>query len=108
MTRVKTHGYIWGLVFNLICPLFILWQSVRFVIRYGKLNIWPWEFKVEVIAKVKPNSHIFCLEFNNSMICLLFIFEAIIQFLAKIKQIPYFALKIQGQGHKKINNNQVI
>ena len=31
---------------------------------WGKFHIWPWKFKVMVMVKVKPNGHIWCLEFN--------------------------------------------
>ena len=40
---------------------FVSWQSDRFK-RYGRFNIWSW--KVKVKAKVKPDGHIWSLEFN--------------------------------------------
>ena len=39
--------------------------------RYSKLYIWPWKLKVKVMAKVKPDGHIWALEFNR-YVCLLF------------------------------------
>ena len=41
-----------------ICLLFVSWQSEHFWLRYSK-------FKVKVMAKVKPNGHIWALEFNR-------------------------------------------
>ena len=48
-----------------ICLLFISWQSDHFWLRYSKFYIWPWKFKVKVMAKVKPGGHIWALEFNQ-------------------------------------------
>ena len=48
-----------------ICLLFVSWQSDQFWLRYSKLLIWHWKFKVKVMAKVKPNGHIWGLEFNR-------------------------------------------
>ena len=47
-----------------ICLLFVSWQSDLFWLRYRKFHIWPWKFKVKVMAKVKPDGHIWVLEFN--------------------------------------------
>ena len=47
-----------------ICFLFVSWQSGHFWLRYGKFHIWPWKFKVKVMAKVKSGGHIWALEFN--------------------------------------------
>ena len=47
-----------------ICLLFVLWQSDHFWLRYRKFLIWPWKFKVKVMAKVKSDGHIWGLEFN--------------------------------------------
>ena len=47
-----------------ICLLFVSWQSDHFWLRYSKFHIWPWKFKVKVRAKVKPDGHIWALEFN--------------------------------------------
>ena len=41
------------------------WPSDHFWLRYSKFHIWPWKFKVKVIAKVKPDGHIWGLEFNR-------------------------------------------
>ena len=38
---------------------------------YRKFHIWPWKFKVKVMAKVKPDSHIWGLGVQS--ICLLFV-----------------------------------
>ena len=48
-----------------ICLLFVSWQSDHFWLRYSKFCSWPWEFKVKVMAKVKPDGHIWALEFNR-------------------------------------------
>ena len=45
-----------------ICLLFVSRQSDHFWLRYSKFHIWPWKFKVKVMAKVKPV--IWALEFN--------------------------------------------
>ena len=50
---------------QLICLLFVSWQSDHFWLRYNKFYIWPWKFKVKVMAKVKPNGHIWALECNQ-------------------------------------------
>ena len=47
-----------------ICLLFVSWQSDHFWLRYSKFYIWPWKFKVKVMAKVKPAGHIWAPEFN--------------------------------------------
>ena len=54
-----------------ICLLFALWQSDHFWLRYSQFHIWPWKFKVKVMAKVKPDGHIWALEFNR-YVCLSF------------------------------------
>ena len=48
-----------------ICLLFVSRQSDHFWLRYSKFYIWPWKFKVKVMAKVKPDVHIWALEFNR-------------------------------------------
>ena len=45
--------------------LFVSWQYDHLWLRYSKFYIWPWKFKVKVMAKVKPNGHIWALEFNR-------------------------------------------
>ena len=37
----------------------------HFWLRYSKFYIWPWKFKVKVMAKVKPDGHIWAPEFNQ-------------------------------------------
>ena len=46
-----------------ICLLFVPWQSDHFWLRYSKFHIWPWKSKVKVMAKAKPDGHIWALEF---------------------------------------------
>ena len=46
-----------------ICLIFVSWQSDHFWLRYSKFYNWPWKFKVKVMAKVKPDGHIWGLEF---------------------------------------------
>ena len=48
-----------------ICLLFVSRQSDHFWLRYSKFYIWPWKFMVKVMAKVKPDGHIWALEFNR-------------------------------------------
>ena len=55
-----------------ICLLFVSWQSDHFWLRYSKFYIWPWKFKVKVMAKVKPAGHIWAPEFNR---CVCFSFR---------------------------------
>ena len=51
-----------------ICLLFVSWQSNHFWLRYRKFHIWPWKFKVKVMAKVKSDGHIWGLRVQS--ICL--------------------------------------
>ena len=48
-----------------ICLLLVSWQSDHFWLRSSKFNIWPWKFKVKVMAKVKTDGHIWGLELNR-------------------------------------------
>ena len=48
---------------------FVAISPHHFWLRYSKLHIWPWKFKV--MAKVKPGGHIWGLKFNR-YICLSF------------------------------------
>ena len=54
-----------------ICLLFVSWQSDHFLLRYRKFHIWPWKFKVKVMAKVKSDGHISGLGVQS--ICLLLV-----------------------------------
>ena len=47
-------------------------ESDHFWLRYGKFYIWPWKFKVKVMAKFTPDGHIWALEFNW-YVCLSFL-----------------------------------
>ena len=86
MCGVKGQGHAWPSKFKgqgqthwshlrpggqSICLLFDLWQSEHFWLRYNKFHIWPWKFKVKVMAKVKADGHIWALEFNR-YVCLSF------------------------------------
>ena len=51
--------------------LFVSWQSDHFWLRYSKFYIWPWKFKVKVMAKVKPAGHIWAPE-SNRYVCFSF------------------------------------
>ena len=62
MVKVEP-SHIWGLEFNRYL-VFISWQSDHFWLRYSKFHIWPWKFKVKVMAKVTSNGHIWGLTFN--------------------------------------------
>ena len=48
-----------------ICLLFVSWHSDHFGLRYNKFYIWPWKFKVKVMAKFNPAGHIWALKFNR-------------------------------------------
>ena len=74
-----------------ICLLFVSWQSDHFWLRYSKFYIWPWKFKVKVMAKVKPDGHIWSLKFNW-YVC--FSFVAIGPFLAEINIFHIWPWKI--------------
>ena len=63
--QVETHWSHLRPGFQSICLLFVSWQSDPFWLRYRKFHIWPWKFKVKVMAKVKPDGHIWALEFNR-------------------------------------------
>ena len=47
-----------------ICLLFLSLQLDPFWLRYGKFHIWPWKFKVKVMAKVKSDGHNWGLKLN--------------------------------------------
>ena len=64
-----------------MCLLFVSWQSDHFWLRYSKFYIWPWKFKVKVMAKVKNDVHIWALEFHP-YVC--FSFRGNWTFLAEI------------------------
>ena len=65
---VKGQGHIWPSYLRpgvqSICLLFVSWQSNHFWVIYSKFHIWPWKFKVKVMAKVTPDGHIWGIEFN--------------------------------------------
>ena len=63
--QVQTHWSHLRPGVQSICLLFVSRQSDHFWLRYSKFYIWPWKFKVKVMAKVKPNGHIWALEFNR-------------------------------------------
>ena len=81
MCVVKSQGHVWlqsqgygqgqtrwshlkpGI--QLIRLLFVSWQWDHFWLRYRKFCIWPWKFKVKVMANVKPDGNICALEFNQ-------------------------------------------
>ena len=77
MCVVKDQGHVWPTKFKgqgygqgqthwshlrpwvqSICLLLVSWQPEQFWLRYSKFHIWPWKFKVKVMAKVKPHGHI--------------------------------------------------
>ena len=63
------QGQIWWLHLRprvqSMCSLFVSWQSDHFWQRYSQFHSWPWKFKVKVMAKVKPDGHIWGLEINR-------------------------------------------
>ena len=49
-----------------ICLLFVPWVAIgNFFSGYSKFHIWPWNFKVKVMTKVKPDCHLWGIEFNR-------------------------------------------
>ena len=54
-----------------ISLFFVSWQSNHFWLTYSKFHVWPWKFKVKVMAKVKLDGHIWGPEFNR-YVCFLF------------------------------------
>ena len=52
--------------------LSVSWQSDHFWQRYSKFHIWPWKFKVKVMAKVKPDGHTWGHKLNR---CVCFSFR---------------------------------
>ena len=87
---------------QLICLLFVSWKSGHYWLRYSKLYIWPWKFKVMIIATVKPNGHIQGLDFNQ-YVCFSFCGNRTIFGWDIVNSI-------QGQGHdeNRPKSNQVI
>ena len=61
----KHIGHISGLEFKSKCLIFVSGQSDNFWLRYSQFHIWPWKFKVKVMAKVEPNGHTWSLEFSR-------------------------------------------
>ena len=63
------QGQIWWLQLRprvqSMCSLFVLWPSDHFWQRYSQFHIWPWKLKVKVMAKVKPDGHIWGLVINR-------------------------------------------
>ena len=68
--QCETHRSHLRPIVQSIWLLFVSWQSDHFWLRYRKFHIWPWKFKV-IMAKVKPDCHIWGLEFNRC-VCSLF------------------------------------
>ena len=69
MCVVKGQGHVWPSKFKgqgethlshlrpgvqSICFLFVSWQSDHFWLRYRKFHLWPWKFKVKVMARSNP------------------------------------------------------
>ena len=55
MAEVKMDSNICSLAFNRNVCFFVLWRLHYFCFRCSKFNIWPWEFKVKVMAKTDYN-----------------------------------------------------
>ena len=89
-----------------ICLLFVLWQSNHVCLRYSKFDIWPWKFKVKVMAKVKSDGHIWALDFNRYD-CFSFLNDRTIVGWDIANSIFYLeksrSRSSQGQGRPKSN-----
>ena len=89
--------------FQLICLNFVSWQSDHFWLRYSKFYIWPWKFKIKVMAKVKPDGHIWALEFNR-YVCFSFYCNQTV--FGWDKAISIFDLeKFRSSSRQKIDQN---
>ena len=78
-----------------ICLLFVSGQSFHFWLRYGKFHIWPWKFKVKVMVKAKPSSHIWGLELNP-YVC--FWFHSNCTIFSKFHNWPWnFKVNVMGE-----------
>ena len=67
-SRLWSHQTHWSHLrpgVQLICLLFVSWQSDHFWARHSKFFIWPWKFEVKVMAKVILDDHIWALVFNR-------------------------------------------
>ena len=73
--QVQTHWSHLRPGVQSICWLFVSRQSDHFGLRYSKFYIWPWKFKVKVMAKVKLDGHIWALEFNW-YVCFSFLWQS--------------------------------
>ena len=94
-TWIKAQGLAIVMVESM-CLLFVSWQSDHFWQRYSQFHIWPWKFKVMVMAKVKPDGHIWGLEFSR---CVCFLFHGNRTIFGWDIANSIFDLKIQDQGH---------
>ena len=47
---------------------FLFMSIGPFWLRYRKFNIWPWKFNVKVMAKVKPDGHIWGLDGSHLLL----------------------------------------
>ena len=72
-----------------------------FLLIHSKFYIWPWKFKVKVMAKVETDGHNWTLGFNR-YVCFLFRCNRAIS--AEILKILYLTLKIQGKGYGQGQN----
>ena len=68
--KVKPIGHIWGLEFNRYVFFSFCGNKTTFGWDIGN-SIWPWKFKVKVMAEVKPDRIIWGLGVQS--ICLLFV-----------------------------------
>ena len=78
------------------------WQSDHFRLRYSKFHIWPWKFKVKVMAQVKPVGHIWGLKFYR-YVC--FHFVAIGPFWDSKFHIWPWKLKVKVMAKIKPNGH---
>ena len=105
--QVQTHCSQLSPRIQPIFMYFISWQSDHLWLRYSKFYIWPWKFKVKVMAKVKLNGQIWALMFNR-FVCFSFRGNRTI-FVWDIAN-SIFDLENVGQGHdeNRPKSNQVI
>ena len=82
--------------------LFVSWQFDNFWLRHSKFHIWPWKFKVKVMAKVKPDGHIWGLEF-----CLLFVSWQLAHFWLRYSKFPICPWKFKVKVATKIEQNLI-
>ena len=88
-----------------ICLLFVSWQLDHFWLRYRKFHIWPWKFKVKVMAKVKHDGLIWGL--GLQWICLIFVPWQSVHFWLRYNKFYNWPWKFKVKVTMKIDQNLI-